>query len=485
MICQPCPGSRARRAQASVAESKVSTPRLRLVWLQKLLVLSSLGLGCSNREPVASENPAMSSLTVRFGTERASRMQTSGWGRPEKIDGRSVQWSEGAKSSLRFSLAPKDAPYRLSGYVSPIGQLAEQTISVTANGVPVGDVTIRPGKQWFHLTVARPSLKRGSNTLEFGYRYLIRPSQHGVGSTDIRRLAILWDELTLTPVAHSTTVDMGDKSARPFELDGWSSNERWGDRTVAWSDGPTSAINVVVDPVEQSYRLLVSARTELGPMAVPVFVGTNAIGSLPVDQQMKVHELAVPKGQLQPGSNALRFRYPRTFQPAALDGASNDQRLLGMMIDKVGVLPETSFVTIDAGSSEHRAALVSGWGADETVDGRSVAWSLGKESSISFSLNPTSTPYQLIVDALAIVRSQPHLVEVSINGKPAGTLTFSRTEWQEARSSIPAGVLQAGTNTIGLHYALTVKPSDEDGNSSDDRELAMMLDRLQLRPSFE
>jgi hypothetical protein len=72
-------------------------------------------------------------------------------------------------------------------------------------------------------------------------------------------------------------------------------------------------------------------------------------------------------------------------------------------------------------------------------------------------------------------------VTVLVNGAAAGSLSVP-ARWSLVSLPLPPTALRDGLNTIDLHYQRTVRPRDVDPSSTDDRDLALMIDRFSLEP---
>lgn len=131
----------------------------------------------------------------------------------------------------------------------------------------------------------------------------------------------------------------------------------------------------------------------------------------------------------------------------------------------------------DIGEPDFREAL-TGFGGQEREESRSFSWSTDQEVAISFELKePVAGSYSIGLLARCFNPLAPLKVEVQLNEKALGTATL-RGAWGGVQLDVPAGSLQAGSNTLVLRPARTARPADHDKNSNDTRDLAICLDRF-------
>jgi hypothetical protein len=392
-----------------------------------------------------------------------------------------MQWSEGRSSRLRFALADPSRALLVTALVTPA--VPEQSIQVNLNGADIETVPLRKGRAWFQTVLPAGRLKSGTNLLEFRYGTTVKPIFRGVGSTDVRRLGVSWERIQAAPLPKGETLQIGAPRTRAFLVEGWGNDEKWRDWSVVWSVGASSSADVFIDPLTNDYEFEVIARTELGPVSVPVFLGGRLLGTVTIDETMRAHSLKVPRDRLHVGRNKVLFRHARPFQPAALNPESQDDRLLGIMVHRIGLVPLSAAVRADIGTDEARVLQSTGWAGEEIVDGRTVAWSLGQSSELEFPLNPLGTDYEISLTVRPIVRDGVVSVRVLLNGVEKSELEFTDETWQTRVVKLGRGALKEGKNKLEFRYSQTVRPVDEDPSSSDNRELAMLFDRVDVQPA--
>jgi hypothetical protein len=140
------------------------------------------------------------------------------------------------------------------------------------------------------------------------------------------------------------------------------------------------------------------------------------------------------------------------------------------------------YALVDVGTPRARAALQRGFSVDERVDERSAVWSEGSRSSLRLRLAPRDDPYELTIAARPLPAIAPLEVTVTVGGVAIGEMRFARG-WQLRQLRIPAGRFVAGENAIDLRFGRTARPAAYDPASRDEREVALLLDRVTLVPA--
>jgi hypothetical protein len=245
--------------------------------------------------------------------------------------------------------------------------------------------------------------------------------------------------------------------------------------------GAGSTLDLCLAPSGEDYALILDAKTELGPTTVPVLLGGHPLGSVTLDSPMTKRMLPVSAAQLRWGHNLVELRYPRPFQPAALDARTNDQRLLGVMVSSLMLVPVKALAALDVASNT--SAFASGWGAPEPTERGSALWSTGPKSVVKLTLSALPVAYRLELEVQPIVRAGGLVVSVLVNGRKAPDVHFKEEGWQVTSVRIPRGLLSPGANDIEFDYSRTVRPHDENSSSQDTRELALRVRRVDLAPA--
>jgi len=121
-----------------------------------------------------------------------------GWSGLELIEDRSVRWSEGPDSVLRFRLHPTSGQFRLTFSARPYEPTMPQSLRVSLNGTALGTLAIDEGWREYVLTIHEGLVGVEENVLSFEYGSIVRP-QDISESADARRLAVLFDAIRLSP----------------------------------------------------------------------------------------------------------------------------------------------------------------------------------------------------------------------------------------------------------------------------------------------
>jgi lysophospholipase L1-like esterase len=159
---------------------------------------------------------------------------------------------------------------------------------------------------------------------------------------------------------------------------------------------------------------------------------------------------------------------------AARGVLSEDQKL---RLEKGPAAPPR--IEIDFGTRRDRDHLLSGFSRSAFRAGRTMAWSDRAVSEVQFDMAPLQTDYSLILEGRAHDAASPLEVQITVNGIRAGVLRFD-SAWQSRSIKLPRALLNQGRNNIRFKYSKTVKPADIQRGSKDQRDLALLFDRLGL-----
>ncbi|HSU41082.1 MAG TPA: glycosyltransferase family 39 protein, partial [Polyangiaceae bacterium] len=263
----------------------------------------------------------------------------------------------------------------------------------------------------------------------------------------------------IQPDPHELRISAGS-SAAAF-VHGFGNGEHLECRLVRWAVDTKAQMAFPLQPTGTSYSLTFTAQPYYRslPQAVRVALNGHALGDFDLEEGWRGYQSFVQGGFLRSGRNVVDF----TFTHAAR-AERNDTRHLAALFDQIALAPADTSVHIDAGTSEARAYLASGFSGDERNRDGTFVWSDGPKSVVTVTLRDKPGPTVFQVDARAYQAVAPLAVDVSVNGKRAGALRFGLAL---ARSSalLPAGTLQVGHNTIELSYAKTAKPSEHERGS--------------------
>ncbi|MCD4751399.1 MAG: hypothetical protein K8R59_18685, partial [Thermoanaerobaculales bacterium] len=153
-----------------------------------------------DRFPAARVLPERTKIT--FGDPAELVRLISGWGRSgvQMGNGRAFAWANAEASEFVIDLASAEArrlemrcwPFRYPG--SP-----DQTVTLIVNGGRVGIATIKPSRRKTHFDIPESVLLPGRNLLRFEYGYAGSPMTLKPGSSDRRRFAAGFEELSVHP----------------------------------------------------------------------------------------------------------------------------------------------------------------------------------------------------------------------------------------------------------------------------------------------
>ncbi|RMH15726.1 MAG: hypothetical protein D6696_19875, partial [Acidobacteria bacterium] len=138
---------------------------------------------------------------IDLGTAQARPHLGRGWSFNEaNAAGTTYVWGLGEGSEVAFYL-PAPAALRATLSLMPFTYpgAPAQTVAVTFNRRPVGELVLRPGLRSYAVELPASSLRRGRNVLRFTYGYSASPQAVGAGN-DPRPLAAAWDAIDLDGV---------------------------------------------------------------------------------------------------------------------------------------------------------------------------------------------------------------------------------------------------------------------------------------------
>jgi hypothetical protein len=129
-----------------------------------------------------------------------------------------------------------------------------------------------------------------------------------------------------------TCIDAGEPEARAWLIEGWSGDERDGERSFVWSDGPAAALRWGALPAGRRFALVLHASGIAAPAGPIVQVEASFDGAggarFPLPVGWAPHELAVPEG-----ARGVRLRFDHTVRPGA------DARSLALQLDRACLVP--------------------------------------------------------------------------------------------------------------------------------------------------
>ena len=137
---------------------------------------------------------------------------------------------------------------------------------------------------------------------------------------------------------------------------------------------------------------------------------------------------------------------------------------------------------LDLHRDDARSSLTSGFYGVEGLDTEVPAvWSQGLTSTVSVPLSPAAGDYVLVITARTLASLSPLSIAVRLNGAELGKVSI-KAKPGDGEVAVPNGTLKAGSNELVLTYPRTAKPATTVHGSTDVRDLAINLFKLDLRP---
>lgn len=271
---------------------------------------------------------ASGTLLVEFdGSRSAATLQ--GFGGPERLGARTVQWGSERRSRLVFEHSgnPRQLSLTLEGRAIAAARSAIE-VRVSCNGTPVGALSIP--KTWTVRGVIIPAraVRAGENVLDLTYSETVEPAKINAASKDPRHLSVLYDWLILAPITDRAAVDLRSAAPGVAGLSGFYDTEGSGDGAFRWSRDRRSEIELFLDPDEKrDYELVLDARAfhPIAPVGVRVSVNGTRLGRVDVSEQNQQPRLMIPGARLSPIVRIL-LEYDRTAKPADVLPPSRDTR---------------------------------------------------------------------------------------------------------------------------------------------------------------
>jgi hypothetical protein len=424
---------------------------------------------------------ASEALRIDFGTLLGAAAIHSGFYGTEIINGRTVQWSRGKASVLRFALASTGDDYLLRvRAASPL----VASISVVVNDTDNGTLAVTSSMSESAMYVPGRILKEGENEIQLIYASTFWPAE-GWHRGEARELAVMFDELSLRPLADELRIDLGTPEGRSVLRSGFSHNERIDRRTAVWSDGGSSEMVLVLRGDRVAHTLTIQAKGH-GSQQVTLVWNDSYESQLTIPPSWSDLSVVVPAGVVRRGRNLLHFVYDSPSRPRDAEGS--DTRLLAVAYDNIAVEPVGANLRIDIGTPAGRRYLRGVWSADETMDDHTAAWSLGPSADLEVPFEPAlaaaavggASTVELGFTARAFESVVPQRVEVRVNERVVGDVVLT-TSWQSHTLGIPLDALRSGTNSIRWTDARVARPSDFGSGGTEPRPLSVAYHDFWLR----
>jgi phosphatidylinositol glycan class B len=282
--------------------------------------------------------PLADDFDFEVGREDEEEHLLSGFSAPEEEGGIDFVWNDGPASLFEGYLENPSALHLLSFTAQALPGVTAAT-RIAINDHPLRNLQLSP--EWSHTELLVPPefLQLGANRVRFEYGGTLVPAALTAGSDDSRELAVRFRSLALTRLPDRTLIDFGTREARASLLDGWSDDEREGERTVLWSSGTHSRFSVWLGG-KRDARLAVEARAypRALPLQVEVRLNDNVVGSFQPGAAWGTKEVVLPARFFSDAPSVIEFRYDRTAKPSDHEPGSHDERQLALRMDRVTIV---------------------------------------------------------------------------------------------------------------------------------------------------
>lgn len=123
---------------------------------------------------------------------------------------------------------------------------------------------------------------------------------------------------------------------------GWSVDEKGGDETYVWSDGPVSLLALML-PVGNDVRLDFSCQPYVYPghpvQTVTFVLNGTTIQKVSLKTGLQRYTVVLPKSAIRPEPNTLEFVYGYAERPEVVEKPSADTRQLGVAWHSIDLTP--------------------------------------------------------------------------------------------------------------------------------------------------
>jgi hypothetical protein len=262
----------------------------------------------------------------------------SGFQAPEQAGDTTFVWSDGPSSEIEGQLIWPNTPYLLETFAEAVPFVPSQRTRVFANGHLVGTLDIPPHWNRQRLVIPANVLGRGKNRLRFEYEAPVRPASVDRKLADGRELAVRFRRIELSPLPAANDLDMGTASARPYLLEGWSSDEREAERTSIWSDGEQASVVLSFDGViKPVLRVSAKGYAQALPIDVDVSIDGARVGSFAAPDGWQNVAIPLPEGDYSGASKVVSLAFSRVARASDSNPQSHDERRLALRVDRIWV----------------------------------------------------------------------------------------------------------------------------------------------------
>jgi len=148
-----------------------------------------------DRQLARPRHEAVLPATLAFGDGAPGSWRIEGWNAPEDA----LSWSEGEESSLLMPVGgdARDIQMTLDCLPFPDPDGRQQRVRIVVNETGVGEISLRPGRNSYRVTITAQALRHRRNLVRFRYAYTTRPTDVDPASHDERELAVAWYSVRL------------------------------------------------------------------------------------------------------------------------------------------------------------------------------------------------------------------------------------------------------------------------------------------------
>jgi hypothetical protein len=145
--------------------------------------------------------------------------------------------------------------------------------------------------------------------------------------------------MALQPLSDNSTIDLGSPEAQQWLLEGWSNDEREGERTVLWSNGTRSRLQAWLSGTKDA-RLRIEARAypPALPLSVEVRLNDNVAGAFQPTAEWGVYEVPLLAKFFSDSASVIEFRYDRVAKPSEHEPGSHDEREIALRWDRITIV---------------------------------------------------------------------------------------------------------------------------------------------------
>ncbi|OYV33197.1 MAG: hypothetical protein B7Z80_24765, partial [Rhodospirillales bacterium 20-64-7] len=349
---------------------------------------------------------------------------------------------------------------------SPVGA----ALAITAEGHQMPPVVPVPGINTWLLPL---SVTQGRTDLEIRLHVANAVRPVDLGLADDRLLGVGVCSVGITPVEGGVCtvgqmLSLGNGQVLPHVLHrGWHKQEPWG----VWTSGAEASLRLIlIEPLGDFHRL--DLDLQLTPVMTDLILTVNGVLLTPARVKPGVNSWTLPPGCVAGAEHVnIGLRVSKTYCPAA-DGASTDDRVLGIGVKAIGLFPAPATPPWPVGELLPVNATV-GWrgiypGGWHRLEPWGV-WSDRAEASLRFRFDaPLHGPVTLLLNVAAAPRTQLLTLIVDGTQLPAVRPDNGLNRW-----ALPADCTEGKTSlTIHLLVDAVVRPVDI-GPSVDDRTLGV------------